>query len=467
VGGVNEFMDLIPEFLEEARDHLTTIEADLVQVETALKEQRIPDGDLLSRLFRAAHAIRGGAEFVGLESIERVAGALADLFNLLRNGDIAPDAELVALAFRAVDRIKAVAADPGASGQNAEGTVSLLRKAVAERLPDRVRQSTETVVSPEGPGDGVRFSVSAYTLERKRRRGTLYVVSVPPEHHAAETGQSIMDLSEELGALGEVLDTATVTDPDGGAIVHFLYHTTLAPDALRLSFPAIPSEAIVPVPRERLDTLVSSEGEGTSGERRRSPAPTAGTGDAPHAEDRPATGTDAWDDPHGAAFGPKQTAGTLEDIISDTAWDRCSEFVSFFLDRELYAVPIFLVHDIKEMLPCSRLPNQPCAVLGVVNLRGNVVPVFDLRRIIGLPPRPFDSKTVMLILDIGGKMNGIVVDAISDVATLDPQAKQMTPLLGRDLASEHVRFIGTDKKNGAFLIVLDIEKALAKVFDAS
>ncbi len=454
---MSEFADLLPEFIEESRDHLTAMESALVRVESAVREQRLPDNELLDRLFREAHAVYGGAEFVGIEPLEAAAGALADLFNFLRNGDISIDAEIVALSFRAIDSIRSATEDPSGPMKGATTAAALIRKAIEERLSERVRRAAATTLSPDEPSHGIRFSVSAYTLERKTRRGYFYLLSIAPRHFAATTGRTMIHLSETLAALGEVLDTVSGTGADGVPLTHMLYHTMLAPEALRLSFTDLPAEAITPIPRERLDALVSPvnaddggiehrENGGLERRRERTQARNTSFDTTPHPDNGISADT-----------APSPESG----VFSETEWEQCTDFVTFFIDRELYAVPIFLVHDIKKMLPCSRLPNQPAAVLGVVNLRGSVVPLFDLRRLLGLSPRPFDGKTVVIILDLGGKMNGLVVDAISDVATIEPQAKQSAPLLGRNIAADYVRFIGTSRKNGEFLIVLDIEKVLA------
>ncbi len=455
---MSEFRDLLPEFIEEARDHLGMVEATLVEVESAVREQRIPEPETLDRLFRESHALYSGAEFVEAEHIEQAAASLAELFNFLRNGDNAPDLDIITIAMSALDAIKSALEDTPGAPESTATAATLIKKLIADRLPDRLRRSAETAVSPIAPESGVRFSVSAYTIERKRRRGTFYLIAVSPEHYTAATGQTMIHLSETLASLGEVLDTVSHNTPDGSPMVSLLYHTLLPPEALRLSLTGIPEDMVTPIPREQIDTLITTSVTENQAERR-----TRRETDAFEA----VVDSESFPPREMPRVAPEKpptpSAEEMPAAISDTEieWEHCAEFVTFFLDHEVYAVPIFLVHDIKEIPAYSRLPNQPPAVLGVINLRGTVVPLFDLRRLIGLPPRPFDRKTVMIILQITGKTTGIVVDAISDVASLDPQAKQTPPLLARTMVTEYVRFIGTDRKNNTFLIVLDIEKILA------
>jgi purine-binding chemotaxis protein CheW len=450
---MNDFLELIPEFLDEARDHITSIEADLVQIETALTDRRSADPETLQRLFRSAHAIKGGSEFVGLETIEEIALALETLFNFMRNGDITPDVELVTAALAAIDRIKTIAVDPTllAPGEM-EGSATAIRDLTDARLADRTRRSAATVLPTADLFDGIGFTVSEYTIERKARRGNFFAITIDIDRYTKDTGKTVIDLSALLGSFGEILDTVTAAGDGEQHIVHFLYHTMLEEEALRLSLPFIAPEHFRKIPRERLEKL--SGGRRTTAPQAERRAARTAPPAAPNAEPAEKKTVTAPAEP--VAETPPDPTGTS----LDPAWELCTEFVTFFMEHEQYAVPIFLVHDIKEMLPFSLLPNQPSSVLGVVNLRGNVVPVFDLRRILGLPARPFDRKTVILILNIGGKITGCVVDAISDVVTLEHQDKQSTPLLGRDITADYVRFIGKDKKSGTFLIVLDIEKML-------
>ncbi len=162
----------------------------------------------------------------------------------------------------------------------------------------------------------------------------------------------------------------------------------------------------------------------------------------------------------------------------NSEWNLYKEFVTFYLNDERYAVPIFMVHDIKGPMRFTKLPNEPDYVLGVINLRGNVIPVFDMKKIISGESFDFskkDSKNnnnnyVILVLNINGKINGCLVDSISDVVVLEPQDKHATPLFSRKIKTEYIKFVGRDskrlKKNNVsnaeseFLIVLDMSKII-------
>jgi len=156
----------------------------------------------------------------------------------------------------------------------------------------------------------------------------------------------------------------------------------------------------------------------------------------------------------------KVTVSEKEYDIEETEESLTNKYVSFKIGTEYYAVPIEFVYDMKEMLPCSRIPNQPNHFLGVANLRGNVVPVIDLRKIFGFNEVKYDQFTVFLMLRVEGKIKGCVVDSIDDVVFLEPENTQITPALSRKIKNDFVKFIAKEPKTERFLIVIDVEKML-------
>jgi len=146
--------------------------------------------------------------------------------------------------------------------------------------------------------------------------------------------------------------------------------------------------------------------------------------------------------------------------IEDTVEDKNNEYLSFRIGAEHYAVPITVVYDMKQMLPCSRIPNQPEHFLGVANLRGNVIPVIDLRKVFGIKDISYGEFTVFLMLKVNEKIKGCVVDSIDDVVFLEPENTHLAPMVSRKIRTDFVKFIANDPKTKRFLIVLDIDKML-------
>ena len=108
-----------------------------------------------------------------------------------------------------------------------------------------------------------------------------------------------------------------------------------------------------------------------------------------------------------------------------------AEWLSFRLADLDYAVDILKVREIRIWESCTRIPYAPDYVDGLINLRGAIVPIVDLRLRLGLDPKPHDSETVILIMDVelveSSKTIGIIVDAISEVVETDSNNSQFSP----------------------------------------
>jgi purine-binding chemotaxis protein CheW len=129
------------------------------------------------------------------------------------------------------------------------------------------------------------------------------------------------------------------------------------------------------------------------------------------------------------------------------------------LDGEEYGVEILGVQEIKGWERCTEIPNTPDYVLGVINLRGSVIPVIDLRRRFGLQPRAFGKLTVVIVVRMehedGAKIMGFVVDAVSDVYNIEVEQIRPVPELDAAVETRFVKGLATvDEK---MIILLDLD----------
>jgi purine-binding chemotaxis protein CheW len=134
------------------------------------------------------------------------------------------------------------------------------------------------------------------------------------------------------------------------------------------------------------------------------------------------------------------------------------EFLAFELGDEEYGVDILRVQEIRSYEQPTRMVNAPEHILGVVNLRGVIVPIVDMRIQFGLREVKYDDFTVVIVLNIGHKVVGMVVDAVSDVITLTPEQLRPAPDIAGTIDSSAVLALGT--VNDRMLILLDIEKVM-------
>lgn len=149
----------------------------------------------------------------------------------------------------------------------------------------------------------------------------------------------------------------------------------------------------------------------------------------------------------------------IEQANAALAVSTATQVLSFSLGGEEYAVEILLVREILGMRPLTPIPHAPRHVCGVMNLRGAVVPVLDMRASLSLPAVAQDHTSVIIVLAVCGRTMGFVVDGVSDVLTVDTAAMERTPDLGGRIDGDKVR--GIARLQDRYVILLDIDRVAA------
>ncbi len=134
------------------------------------------------------------------------------------------------------------------------------------------------------------------------------------------------------------------------------------------------------------------------------------------------------------------------------------EYLSFTLGNEHYGVDILKVQEIRGYDAVTRVPDAPDYIKGVINLRGTIVPVIDLRLKLRLDEARYDAFTVMIVLNVEDRVVGIVVDSVSDVIPLSAEQIRPKPEFGAAVDTRFISGIGTQDER--MLILLDIETLL-------
>ncbi len=138
------------------------------------------------------------------------------------------------------------------------------------------------------------------------------------------------------------------------------------------------------------------------------------------------------------------------------------EYLSFRLGAEEYGIDILKVQEIRGYEAPTRMVNAPTEVLGVLNLRGVIVPVLDLRIRFGMAEVKYDSLTVTIVLNIGARVMGMVVDSVSDVMALGAAQIKPAPEFSGAIDSAEVTGLATIEQGDThrMLILLDIERLM-------
>ncbi len=134
------------------------------------------------------------------------------------------------------------------------------------------------------------------------------------------------------------------------------------------------------------------------------------------------------------------------------------QLVTFRIAHEEFGVDILKVQEIIRMMPITKVPNAPGFVEGVINLRGKVIPVIDMRRRFGMEPSVHDSSTRIEVMDLQGQIVGFVVDEVCEVLRIKESTVEPPPPVVAGIGSEYMRGVG--KLNDKLLILLDLDKLL-------
>ena len=154
-----------------------------------------------------------------------------------------------------------------------------------------------------------------------------------------------------------------------------------------------------------------------------------------------------------------QTASsTVASAVQAAAVIHNSEYLSFTLGREEYGIEILKVQEIRGYEEPTHIANAPAFIKGVVNLRGIIVPIVDMPIKFNLGEAKYDQFTVVIILNVAGRIVGMVVDGVSDVITLSPGQMKPAPDFSSSFDTKYITGLGT--VGNRMLILVDIEKLM-------
>ncbi|MFW1678014.1 chemotaxis protein CheW [Pontibacter sp. JAM-7] len=138
------------------------------------------------------------------------------------------------------------------------------------------------------------------------------------------------------------------------------------------------------------------------------------------------------------------------------------QYLSFLLDNEEYGVDILRVQELRGWTPVTRIPEMPDYLQGVLNLRGAIIPVVDLRARFGLPAREYGPTTVVIVVKVdSGKAEramGIIVDAVAETYTLEKNEIQPAPNFGGVVNSEYIT--GLTSQDDKMIVLIDLDALL-------
>ena len=146
-------------------------------------------------------------------------------------------------------------------------------------------------------------------------------------------------------------------------------------------------------------------------------------------------------------------------VSAGTAGEELLQLVSFKIGDEEFGVDILKVQEINRMLEVTRVPNAPEYVDGVINLRGKVIPIIDLRRRFAMERKEHDNNTRIVVVELTGRVVGFVVDAVSEVLRIPKSVTEPPPPIVAGIEAGYIMAVG--KLEDRLLILLDLERVLS------
>jgi purine-binding chemotaxis protein CheW len=160
-----------------------------------------------------------------------------------------------------------------------------------------------------------------------------------------------------------------------------------------------------------------------------------------------------------------ETAEKTRETMSRAAMvmaDREGKYLTFTMANEEYGIGILKIKEIIGMMPVTPVPQTPKFVKGVINLRGKVIPVVDLRLRFSMEKIDYTERTCIIVVEMAGQAGtvqiGIVVDAVSEVLNIKGEDIEDTPIFGAKLNTDYI--LGMAKMEGGVKILLDIDRVL-------
>ena len=151
----------------------------------------------------------------------------------------------------------------------------------------------------------------------------------------------------------------------------------------------------------------------------------------------------------------------MTDIAEQNRLDDLIQLVSFRLGQEEFGIDILMVQEINRMVEITKVPQAPYYCEGIINLRGKVIPVIDLRKKFEMDTREWDKSTRIVVCDVAGYQIGMIVDAVEEVLRIPSSSMENCPPAASEVGQDYIRSVV--KMENRLLIFLDISKIAGEI----
>ncbi len=452
--------DILKDFSDQLKQGLKAVTNHITYYTELLKQGKRAEKDFFEGAVHTVYSLKAGAGFLGEYSIQKFFIVVERTFKQLQSGTLTLTAEQLDQIKNLLENISNDLKNMDSLDSDFDAHIKRWKSVTTGDEEENSEQDEDIIVEGE-ISDRFGFKVTKSDFEERITKGELYLIRIDTVKELQNRDKSIMTFISQIARFGEIIDSnVNMKEIDETSFeMGFLFVSYHPFDIILEELDYLSADDFI-----RLEAVFSED----SGVCIREAEVLADNKpfevkDTENTEDEKESFSEQTDNVKEKKPSVDPTK-IMQGEEQKNKFSSYKEFVTFRLDDELYAVPIQMVYDIKAFSGVSLMPNQPHYVMGVINLRGNVVPLYDMRKLLGVRDRSVDETSVMVIMKISvndrEKIRGCLVDGISDVVTLEQQDKQLTPHLSRDINRNFVHFIGKDRGSDSFLIVLDVEKML-------
>lgn len=440
---VGEFDDLIEEFVTESKEHIADIEDDLIKIESDMEHV---DPEVINRVFRAAHSIKGSSKFLDLNNIGDLAHKMEDVLNLIRSGKLIPSSDVAGPLLIAADMLKNMLEDVTSSNDMdiSEHIVQLQKILDGETALEKKPQKASQVKNAADPLAILNTNMD--TIRTKLGSSQVYILTI-------DTAKGDMDhIKSELKNLGEVI--AQKTTPDGKLVT--LFATIMESDMVPLAL-GLDKDSFIQVDESMLKST-SLQSPKPKPEAQMKPVKEPASKVTKQAKPKPVVVEEGEEESEYRRVSydesnAKEMIASLKDELQAAQKEDNTSFITFTLENEVYAVPIQTIEEIIGLQEISLLPNVPDFIKGVINLRGEIVPIMDLRLKFGLEAKEYTPFTVFLIVRVDERLMGMVVDNVADVLVIEPTKVQKKPAFSAKISTDFIDGVYKDAQEDLVILV--------------
>ena len=445
-------------FAEEGKEALDLVEETLLELESDPT-----DAGQVAKLFRAMHTFKGEARMMGLSVIESLAHHAEDLVALVRDEGVALTGAMINLLLEVLDHSRVMLDHTLAHRRDAdpaqvEGLVARLKVMLAEHSEQELPPKKVSERMDESTDDLADETFAPSLLkEAQRTEAPILAEEIIDPATDPEYVRVFLEMAEdELGLLRTAIDASSGSDEESSqgikAVADTLIHA-----AGRMGY-----EHLLTI----LDDLAATVEE-PDGERRvvrlnelerALSEQVAAIQDVARSLDSAESAQPLQSSKTGGTRMVERESDLLEINEADNIENM---YLTFDVQGEEYAVNLAYVTEIVGLQRISKVPDVPKFIKGVINLRGKVIPVMDMRLRFGLPWREYNDRTTIIVLESGGVPSGLVVDQVTDVVSMSPESI-VSPARWRGAEEQKVTVIrGLGKRDDGVSIILDVPGLLS------